>query len=125
VFKGSKLKYGAPLLLDEIAVDFPDLVIVQAHSGRGFWYDQAYTLARYHENVYMEIAGLPPQKLLTYFPQLERLADKVLFGSDYPGVPSLRGNIEAIRSLPLSEETKDKILGGNAARVLKAGGGLL
>jgi len=123
VFKGSKLKYGAPLLLDEIAVDFPDLVIVQAHSGRGFWYDQAFTLARYHQNVYMEIAGLPPQKLLSYFPQLERLADKVLFGSDYPGVPSLRENVEAVRSLPLSEQARDKILGGNAARVLKAGGG--
>jgi len=121
VFKGSKLKYGAPLLLDEIAVDFPDLVIVQAHSGRGFWYDQAFTLARYHQNVYMELAGLPPHKLFIYFPQLERLADKVLFGSDYPGVPSLRGNIEAIRALPLSEEAKEKILGGNARRLLGVG----
>ena len=118
VFKGSKLKYGDPLLLDEIAVDFPDLIIVQAHSGRGFWYDQAFTLARYHANVYMEISGLPPQRLLAYFPQLERLADKVLFGSDYPGVPSLRGNIEAIRELPLAEEARSKILGRNAARLL-------
>jgi len=109
VFKGSKLK------------DFPDLVIVQAHSGRGFWYDQAFTLARYHQNVYMELAGLPPRKLFTYFPQLERLADKVLFGSDYPGVPSLRGNIEAIRALPLSEEAKENILGGNARRLLGVG----
>lgn len=67
----------------------------------------------------MEISGLPPQKLLAYFRQLERLADKVLFGSDYPGVPSLRGNIEAIRALPLAEETKEKILGGNAVRLLR------
>jgi predicted TIM-barrel fold metal-dependent hydrolase len=118
VFKGSKLKYGDPLLLDEIAVDFPDLVLVQAHAGRGFWYEQAFTLARYHSNVYLEIAGLPPRSLLTYFPQLERLADKVLFGSDFPGVPSLSDNIAAIRALPLAEETKDKILGGNAARLL-------
>ena len=70
----------------------------------------------------MELAGLPPHRLLTYFPQLERLADKVLFGSDYPGVPSLCGNIEAIRTLPLSEEAKEKILGGNAARLLGVGG---
>jgi predicted TIM-barrel fold metal-dependent hydrolase len=122
VFKGSKLKYGAPLFLDEIAVDFPDLVIVQAHSGRGFWYDEAFTLARYHENVYLEVSGLPPQRLLDYFPQLERLADKVLFGSDYPGVPSLQGNIEAIRSLPLTARTREAILGGNAARLLGLGG---
>lgn len=118
VFKGSKLKYGDPLLLDDVAVDFPELVIVQAHSGRGFWYDRAFTLARYHENVYMEIAGLPPAKLLTYFPELERVADKVLFGSDFPGLPSLRGNIEAVRQLPLADETKNRILGGNAARLL-------
>lgn len=118
VFQGSKLKYGDPLLLDEIAVDFPDLVLVQAHAGRGFWYEQAFTLARYHRNVYLEIAGLPPRSLLTYFPQLERLADKVLFGSDFPGVPSLSGNIAAVRALPLADETKHKILGGNAARLL-------
>jgi len=38
-------------------------------------------------NVYMEIAGLPPRRLLTYFPDLERVSDKVLFGSDWPSVP--------------------------------------
>ena len=45
-----------------------------AYSGRGFWYDRAYFLAKLHANVYMEIAGLPPQKLLDYFPELERVA---------------------------------------------------
>jgi len=118
LFRGSRLKYGDPLYLDDVAVDFPNLVIVQAHSGRGFWYDRAAFLARLHSNVYMEVAGLPPHKLLDYFPELERLADKVIFGSDWPGVPSIGANIEAIRALPLSEETKVKILGENAARIL-------
>jgi len=66
----------------------------------------------------MEIAGLPPQKLLTYFPGLERSAAKVLFGSDWPGVRSIKANIETLRALPISEEAKKKILGGNAARIL-------
>jgi predicted TIM-barrel fold metal-dependent hydrolase len=118
VFKGSRLKYGEPLLLDDVAVDFPRLTIVMAHSGRGFWYDQAFFLARLHENVYMEVAGLPPRNLLKYFPELERNADKVIFGSDWPGMPNIAANIAAIRSLPLREETKEKILGGNAARIL-------
>ncbi len=118
VFRGSRLKYGDPLHLDDVAVDFPDLVIVQAHSGRGFWYDRAAFLARLHPNVYMEVSGLPPHKLLDYFPELERLADKVIFGSDWPGVPSIKANIEAIRALPISEEAKAKILGENAARIL-------
>jgi hypothetical protein len=89
-----------------------------AHSGRGFWYDRAYFLTRLHANIHMEVSGLPPQKLLTYFPELERVADKVIFGSDWPGMPHIKRNIELIRGLPLKEETKEKILGGNAARIL-------
>ncbi len=118
IFKGARLKYGDPLYMDDVAVDFPDLTLLMVHSGRGFWYDRAYFLAKLHANMYMEIAGLPPQKLLDYFPELERVADKVIFGSDWPGMPYIRRNIETIRRLPLSDEAKTKILGGNAARIL-------
>lgn len=110
VFKNAKLKYGDPLYLDDVAVDFPDLTIVQAHGGRGFWYDTAFFLAKHHKNVYIDIAGLPPQNLLRYFPGLEKIADKVVFGSDWPGVPSIRKNIEALMSLSLKEETKPRYL---------------
>ncbi len=119
IFRGSRLKYGDPLFMDDVAVDFPELTLLMVHSGRGFWYERAYFLAKLHTNVYMEISGLPPKKLLDYFPELERVADKVIFGSDWPGMPYIGSNIEAIRELPLSEETKDKILGENAARILK------
>lgn len=119
VFKGARLKYGDPLALDDVANDFPNLKIVMAHSGRGFWYDRAFFLARLHENVYMEVAGLPPQRLLEYFPELERNADKVIFGTDWPGMPYIKRNVELIRKLPLKESTICKILGENAARVLK------
>jgi predicted TIM-barrel fold metal-dependent hydrolase len=118
VFRGARLKYGDPLYLDDVAVDFPDLKVLMAHSGRGFWYDRAYFLAKLHANMYMEISGLPPQRLLDYFPELERVADKVIFGSDLPGMPHIKRNIDLIRGLPLKEETKEKILGGNAARIL-------
>jgi hypothetical protein len=118
VFRGARLKYGDPLHLDDVAVDFPDLTLLMVHSGRGFWYDRAFMLARLHPNLYMEIAGLPPQRLLDHFPELERVADKVIFGSDFPGMPFIGRNINAIRGLPLRQETKDKILGGNAARIL-------
>jgi hypothetical protein len=114
---GSRLKYGDPLYLDDVAVDFPHLKIIQAHGGRGFWYDRALFLTRLHQNLYLEISGLPPHKLLTYFPDLEKSADKVLFGSDWPG-PPIKANIEAIRTLPLTEDTKEKILGGNARSIL-------
>jgi predicted TIM-barrel fold metal-dependent hydrolase len=118
VFQGARIKYGDPLYMDDVAVDFPDLTLLMVHSGRGFWYDRAYFLAKLHTNMYMEIAGLPPQKLLDYFPEIEKVADKVIFGSDWPGMPHIGRNIEIIRGLPLSDETKDKILGGNAVRIL-------
>jgi predicted TIM-barrel fold metal-dependent hydrolase len=122
IFRGARLKYGDPLYMDDVAVDFPELTLLMVHSGRGFWYDRAYFLAKLHANLYMEISGLPPQKLLDYFPELERVADKVIFGSDWPGMPHIKRNIEMIRGLPLSEEAKEKILGGNAARILGLGG---
>ena len=119
IFKRTRLKYCAPIYLDDIAVDFPDLTIIMAHSGRGFWYDECFFLSRLHKNVYMDITGLPPQNLLTYFPELEKNAGKVIFGSDWPTMPTgIRENIEAIKSLPLSDRTIEAILYGNAYKIL-------
>lgn len=120
IFRNARLKYSDPLYLDDVAVDFSDLTIIQAHGGRGFWYAKAAFLTKLHENVHLEISGLPPCNLLEYFPDLERIADKVIFGSDWPGIPSIRANIEAIRGLPINDEAKRKILGENASRILKA-----
>jgi uncharacterized protein len=121
LFQGSRMKYGDPVLLDDVAVDFPELTLIQVHSGRGFWYEPAFFLAQLHPHVYMEISGLPPQNLLKYFPDLEKNADKIIFGSDWPGMPGIARNIEIIRGLPLKEETKKKILGENAAKILGIG----
>jgi len=118
VFKGSRLKYGDPLHLDDVATDFPSLNLVMAHSGRGFWYDRAFFLSQLHSNIYMEISGLPPSKLMTYFPELARNTDKVIFGSDWPGMPTIKRNMDAISQLPLPKEGIEKILGGTAARLL-------
>lgn len=98
-FRGTRLKYADPLLLDDVAVDFPRLRIVLAHSGRGVWYEQAAMLARLHEHVYLELAGLPPRNLPTYFPDLSRLAPKMIFGSDWPVVPDLAANVDALAEL--------------------------
>ncbi|MDD5309765.1 MAG: amidohydrolase family protein [Deltaproteobacteria bacterium] len=118
VLRDARIKYGDPLHLDDVAVDFPRLTIVMAHGGRGFWYDRAFFLARIHERVFLEISGLPPSKLLEYFPELERIADKVVFGSDWPDVTDVGANVKAVGELPLADDTKTRILGGNAARIL-------
>ncbi|MDW7708893.1 MAG: amidohydrolase family protein [Deferrisomatales bacterium] len=123
IFPGAKLKYGDPLHLDDVAADFPDLSLLLVHGGRGFWYERAEFLAQLHPNVYLEVSGLPPRNLPAYFPSLERLHRKVVFGSDWPGNPGIRHNVEAIAALPLSDQAKAAILGGNAARILKLEGG--
>jgi len=55
---------------------------------------------------------------MTYFPELDRITGKVIFGSDWPGMPWIRRNMEAIAALPLPAEGIERILGGNAARLL-------
>lgn len=119
VIPGTRLKYCDPIHLDDLAVDFPDLVVVMAHGGRGFWYDACATLVRQHRNFYIDVTGLVPARLPEHFPDLERLAEKMIFGSDWPAMPKSVGqNVRAIAGLGLSEEALGKILYRNAARIL-------
>jgi len=120
-FPGARLKFGDPLYLDDVAVDFPHLTIIMSHAGRGFWYDRAFFLTKLHKNIFLDITGLPPKKLLEYFPELERIAHSVVFGSDWPAIQDIRANIQAIQSLPLSREAKEGILGKNALKILGLG----
>ncbi|MBW2030033.1 MAG: amidohydrolase [Deltaproteobacteria bacterium] len=119
LFKGTRMKYCDPIYLDDVAVDFPDLRIVMAHSGRGFWYEKCFFLSRLHKNIYMDVTGLPPKNLLNYFPDLDKNSDKVLFGSDWPAMPSeVKANIDGILSLPLKDSTISKMLFENASKIL-------
>ena len=119
IFPGARNVYAQPIFCDDVAIDFPDLVLILAHGGRPFWTQEAFFLVRRHKNVYMDISGIPPQRLLDYFPRLEEIADKVLWGTDWPGpgVPEIRSNVERFRALPLREDAKQKILYDNAERL--------
>lgn len=121
VFPGARSKYGDPMDLDDVAQDFPDLTILMAHGGRPLWCPTAFYLLRRHVNVYLDISSIPPKRLLEWFPRLEEVADKVLFGSDWPGpgIPGIREELEGLRALPLSESAKERILRTNAARILR------
>lgn len=119
VLPRTRLKYCDPIYLDDVAIDFPELVLVMAHGGRGFWYDACAFLAAHHANVYIDVAGLIPRRLPEHFPRLERLVPKVVFGSDWPAMPkSVAENVAAIRSLGLSPDAVRAILHDNAARIL-------
>lgn len=119
MFEGARNIYGDPIYVDDVAVDFPRLRIVLAHGGRPLWTETAVFLIRRHRNVYVDISSIPPQNLLRYFPRLEDLADKVLWGSDWPGpgVPGMRVNVDRFCQLPLSEPAKRRILSDNARQL--------
>jgi predicted TIM-barrel fold metal-dependent hydrolase len=119
VFPRARNRFGDPLLVEDVAVDFPDLTIVLAHGGRPIWTETAVFLARRFPNVWLEVSGVPPALLLEYFPKLPRLADKVLFGTDWPGpgVKELGANFERFRSLPIPADAQRRILEENPLRV--------
>ncbi|HEX5473380.1 MAG TPA: amidohydrolase family protein [Vicinamibacterales bacterium] len=124
VFPAARSRLGDPMDVDDVAVDFPKLTILLAHGGRPLWMDAAFFLVRRHPNVHLEISGIPPAKLLEYFPRLEEIAGKTVWGTDWPspGVKSMRANVEQFEMLPLGPETKRKILYDNALRVFKQTG---
>jgi len=116
--RGIKLRYSAPMLLDDVAADFPNLTIVMAHPSVP-WQDEAISIATHKANVYIDLSGWSPK----YFPpQLVRAAGgllkhKVLFGSDFPLITPDRW-LRDFDALDLKPEVRPLILKENAARVL-------
>lgn len=123
VFPGARNKYGDPMDLDDVLVDFPELKLILAHGGRPLWMDTAWFLLRRWPQLMLDISSIPPQRLLTYFPWLETVADRALFGSDWPGpgVIDPLQNIEDVYALPISEAAKRNILHDTAARLFGDG----
>ena len=119
VFPDARSKFGDPIYLDDVAIDFPKLNILMAHGGRPLWMETAFFLIRRHANMYLDISGIPPKTLLEYFPRLEEISSKTLFGTDWPGpgVPDVKQNLEDFRAVPLSEVAKNKILSATALQI--------
>lgn len=120
IFPGARSKFGNPMELDDVAIDFPDLTILMAHGGRPLWMKEALFVLRRHPNIHLELSGIPPLKLLEYFPRLEDMAAKIVWGTDWPspGVKGLRANLDQFLSLPLPEEVKDRITRSNPLKLI-------
>ena len=116
IFPGARSRTGEPMAVDDVAVDFPELTLILAHGGRPLWMEQAFFLVRRFPKVYMDLSSIPPKSILRYFPRLAEIADKVLYGSDWPapGVKSMAENLRAFRALGLPAEAEAKILDLNA-----------
>ncbi|MEQ6027190.1 amidohydrolase family protein [Streptomyces salinarius] len=115
---GIRLKYSNPMLVDDVAVDFPELRIILAHPSFP-WQDEALAVATHKPYVYIDLSGWSPKYLP---PQLVRYAntllkDKVLFGSDYPVITPDRW-LADFEKLDIRPEVRPRILKDNAARLL-------
>ena len=118
IFVGARNRFADPIYVDDVAVDFPNLKIILAHGGRPLWMPTCIFLVRRFPNVYMDISSIPPSKVLEYFPRIEEIADKVLFGTDWPApmVRGMRANFEQFEQVSLPQEVKDKITRENALK---------
>jgi predicted TIM-barrel fold metal-dependent hydrolase len=115
---GIRLKYSQPMLLDDVAVDFPDMPIVIAHPSFP-WQEEALSVATHKPQVYIDLSGWSPK----YFPPIlvqyanTLLKDKMLFGSDYPVLSPERWMAD-FATLPIKPEVRPLILKENAIRLL-------
>jgi predicted TIM-barrel fold metal-dependent hydrolase len=115
---GIRLKYGNPIYLDDVAVDFPDMPIIMAHPSFP-WQDEALAVALHKAQVFIDLSGWSPK----YFPpQLVHYANtllknKVLFGSDHPMITTDRW-LADFQTAGFREEVQPLILKENAARLL-------
>jgi predicted TIM-barrel fold metal-dependent hydrolase len=116
--RGIKLRLSDPMLIDDVAADFPSLNVILAHPSVP-WADSAISMATHKANVFIDLSGWSPK----YFPpNLVRnanslLQDKVLFGTDFPLLTAQRW-LRDFEALDIKPDVRLKILKGNAARLL-------
>jgi predicted TIM-barrel fold metal-dependent hydrolase len=115
---GVRLKYSNPMLVDDVAADFPELDIILAHPSFP-WQEEALAVAVHKPNVYIDLSGWSPK----YFPEIlvrytnTLLKDKMLFGSDYPLITPDRW-LADFEKLEIRDAVRPLVLKENAARLL-------
>lgn len=115
---GVKLKYARPIHLDDVAADFPELTVICAHPSWP-WESEALAIALHKANVYLDLSGWAPKYMSSEVRQYvnSRIQDKVLFGSDWPGLDPDRW-IREFDDLGFKAEVRRKVLLENAIKAL-------
>jgi len=119
-----------PKHLATVAERYPGLRIVMAHMGSysalepGIWFKEAVELLRRFDNVYADTSAID-ERLVKAALDSGVPEDKILYGSDYPAVSGwcdvstgMKNPVEALLSLEIGDEAKEKILGLNAKALL-------
>lgn len=110
-------KLQRTILIDEVALAFPELKLVMSHLGDP-WIGETIAMLVKHPNVFAMTAGWAPKyvptEILTFAQR--RNPEKLMWASDYPILPIERTIVEG-RDLPLTGRAREDYLGGNARRV--------
>jgi uncharacterized protein len=118
---GVRLKYGNPMDIDDVAVDFPDMPIIMAHPSFP-WQDEAISVCLHKPQVYIDLSGWSPKyfsaTLIQYANSL--LKHKMLFGSDYPMLAPDRW-LADFDKIAIKDEVRPLILKENAVRLFGFG----
>jgi hypothetical protein len=118
---GVRLKYGNPMDMDDVAVDFPDMPIILAHPSFP-WQDEAISVCLHKPQVYIDLSGWSPKYfspvLIQYANTL--LKRKMLFGSDYPLITPDRW-MKDFAEIAIRDEVRPLILKENAMRLFGLG----
>jgi predicted TIM-barrel fold metal-dependent hydrolase len=128
----TRIKYGHPMYLEDVVMDFPELKVCIAHMGFP-WTEEALVLLRKSPNMYMDLSAIPRPTILTW--NLVKAKEygvihKLMFGSDYPFYGPRKNLIEFFKRRvneiaeragwpTLSKEEIDGILGENAMKFLE------
>lgn len=114
---GVRLKYGDPMPIDDVAVDFPDMPIIMAHPSFP-WQDEAISICLHKPNVYIDLSGWSPKYFSPTLIQYanSRLQHKVLFGSDYPFITPDRW-LADFEKITIRDEVRPLILKENAVKL--------
>ncbi len=111
-----------PILLDDIACDFPELKLVGIHIGIP-WHDEMIAMVWKHENVFIGTDAHSPKYWPASFVQYLNTygRNKVMFGTDFP-VLAFKRTVDEIEALGLRPETMTAMMRDNALRVYGLGG---
>ena len=124
---GWYLKKYRPILLDEVAQDHPNLPIIIEHVGGFAFFYEALAVLQNNKNCYAGIAQTRNKNIPWHLP-LKRLkillemigAERIIYGADFPwnSCAEIKDDIQFINNLEITSEAKEKILGGNIARLI-------
>ena len=127
--KNAKVRNAHPLLVDDVAVDYPDTKFIMCHAGNPWFTDAAQVLYK-NDNVFADISGLTLGEFSVEFERFMRnrlremitfMGDpgrQLLYGSDWPLV-RMAPYVDFLDSLDLPPGQKEHIAWRSAARLFK------